>query len=267
MQYPLDDRIIVLLAGPFLLALALLAKSGARTFLSARPWLFAGEASFALYMVHIPVLMVWRNAAEKLHGLPSNYRMSPWELALLLALSLAAAAFVMWPWSDPVGASFVGSRPTPPHASPRIGTFLSQRPRRPPLTYRSMIIAIAALAAPAMIAAPALAQTTAETQVVAVLDGYRGALEALSASRSEAFFWPDAQVFEQGGAEGSISQYLSHHLAPELEEFSSFAFQDHVTKATVVGDVAYATETYRFQIAFKTAGRARSNVAASPRAS
>ncbi len=94
MQYPLDDRLIVLFAGPFLLALALLAKSGARTFLSARPWLFAGEASFALYMVHIPVLMVWRNAAEKLHGLPSDYRMSPWELALLLALSLAVAAFV-----------------------------------------------------------------------------------------------------------------------------------------------------------------------------
>jgi len=61
-----------------------------------------------------------------------------------------------------------------------------------PLTYRSMIIAVAALATPLMIAAPALAQTTAETQVVAVLDGYRGALEALSASRAETFFWPDA---------------------------------------------------------------------------
>ena len=134
------------------------------------------------------------------------------------------------------------------------------------MTYRSMFIAVAALAAlaaPAMIAVPALAQSTpalaqstAEAKAVAVLDGYRGALEALSASRAESFFWPDAQVFEQGGAEGSISQYLSHHLAPELEEFSSFAFQDHVTKATVVGDVAYATETYRFRIAFKTAGRA-----------
>jgi ketosteroid isomerase-like protein len=131
------------------------------------------------------------------------------------------------------------------------------------LTYRSMIIAVAALAAPAMIAAPALAQSTpalaqstAEAKAVAVLDGYRGALEALSASRAETFFWPDAQVFEQGGVEGSISQYLSHHLAPELEEFSSFTFQDHVTKATVVGDIAYATETYRFRIAFKTAGRA-----------
>ncbi|MFK4057401.1 MULTISPECIES: acyltransferase [Brevundimonas] len=94
MQYPLDDRLIVLLAGPFLLALALLAKSGARTFLSAPAWLFAGEASFALYMVHIPVLMVWRNLAEKLLGLPSDYRMGLWELALLLALSLAVAAFV-----------------------------------------------------------------------------------------------------------------------------------------------------------------------------
>ena len=124
------------------------------------------------------------------------------------------------------------------------------------MTYRSMIFAVAALAAPAMIAAPARAQTAAEAEVVAVLDRYRGALEALSASHSETSFWPDAQVFEQGGAEGSISEYLTHHLAPELEEFSSFAFQDHVTNATVVGDIAYATETYRFRIAFKTAGRA-----------
>ena len=124
------------------------------------------------------------------------------------------------------------------------------------MTYRSMIIAVAALAAPAMITAPALAQSNAEAQVVAVLDGYRVALETLDAPRAETFFWPDAQVFEQGGVEGTISQYLSHHLGPELAEFSSFAFQDHVTKATVVGDVAYATETYRFRIAFKAAGRA-----------
>jgi peptidoglycan/LPS O-acetylase OafA/YrhL len=125
MQYPLDDRIIVLLAGPFLLALALLAKSGARTFLSARPWLFAGEASFALYMVHIPVLMVWRNAAEKLHGLPSNYRMSPWELALLLALSLAAAAFVHVAVERPgrriIRRLFARRRPTP---RPESGRFV-----------------------------------------------------------------------------------------------------------------------------------------------
>lgn len=94
MQMPLDDRVIVLLAGPFLLALALLAKSGASTFLSHRMWLFAGEASYALYLAHIPILMVWRNAVQKLAGFPGDYRMSLWELALLLGLTLAAAAFI-----------------------------------------------------------------------------------------------------------------------------------------------------------------------------
>lgn len=94
MQAPLDDRLIVLLAGPFLLALALLAKSGARTFLSAPAWLFAGEASYALYLIHVPILMVWRNAVQKLAGLPGDYRMSLWELALLLMVSLAAAALI-----------------------------------------------------------------------------------------------------------------------------------------------------------------------------
>lgn len=92
MQIPLDDRLIVALSGPFLLALALLAKSGARTFLSQPLWLFAGEASYALYLVHLPVLMVWRNAVQRLAGLGGDYRMGLGELALLLTLTLAAAA-------------------------------------------------------------------------------------------------------------------------------------------------------------------------------
>ena len=94
MQIPLDDRLIVALAGPFLLALALLAKSGARTFLSQPAWLFAGEASYALYLVHIPVLMVWRNAAQALAGLGGDYRMGLVELSAMLAVTLAAAAAV-----------------------------------------------------------------------------------------------------------------------------------------------------------------------------
>jgi peptidoglycan/LPS O-acetylase OafA/YrhL len=94
MQAALDDRLIVALAGPLILSLALLAKSGARTFLSNPVWLFAGEASYALYLVHIPLVMVWRNAMQALLGLDGDYRMSPLELAALLALTLAAAAVI-----------------------------------------------------------------------------------------------------------------------------------------------------------------------------
>ncbi len=94
MQVGADDRLIVAAAGPFILSLALLAKAGVRSVLSHPFMLFWGEASFALYLVHIPVLMVWRNAAQTLFGWSGDYRMSPWELAAMLALTLAAAAAI-----------------------------------------------------------------------------------------------------------------------------------------------------------------------------
>jgi peptidoglycan/LPS O-acetylase OafA/YrhL len=74
--------------------LALLAKAGVRTFLSHPVAIFAGEASFALYLVHIPILMVWRNAAQAIGGWPGDYRMGLLELAAMLAVTLAAAAAI-----------------------------------------------------------------------------------------------------------------------------------------------------------------------------
>lgn len=94
MQLGADDRIIVAAAGPFVLSLALLAKARARTCLSHPVALFAGEASFALYLVHIPILMVWRNAAQAFFGWPGDYRMGMAELAAMLVLTLAAAAAI-----------------------------------------------------------------------------------------------------------------------------------------------------------------------------
>lgn len=94
MQLGADDRIIVAAAGPFVLSLALLAKARVRTCLSHPVALFAGEASFALYLVHIPILMVWRNAAQAFFGWPGDYRMGMAELAAMLVLTLAAAAAI-----------------------------------------------------------------------------------------------------------------------------------------------------------------------------
>ena len=94
MQLGVDDRIIVAAAGPFILSLALLAKARVRTFLSHPVAVFAGEASFALYLVHIPILMVWRNGAQALSGWPGDYRMGVGELAAMLVLTLAAAAAI-----------------------------------------------------------------------------------------------------------------------------------------------------------------------------
>lgn len=94
MQLGVDDRVIVAAAGPFILSLALLEKARVRTFLSHPVVLFAGEASFALYLVHIPILMVWRNAAQTLAGWPGDYRMGVGELTAMLVLTLAAAAAI-----------------------------------------------------------------------------------------------------------------------------------------------------------------------------
>lgn len=94
MQIGADDRIIVAAAGPFILSLALLAKARVQTFLSHPVALFAGEASFALYLVHIPILMVWRNSAQALAGWAGDYRMGIGELAAMLILTLAAAAAI-----------------------------------------------------------------------------------------------------------------------------------------------------------------------------
>lgn len=94
MQLGADDRLIVAAAGPFILSLAMLAKSGVRTVLSHPALLFGGEASFALYLVHIPILMVWRNAAQALFDLSGDYRMKPAELAAMLVLTLVAAAAI-----------------------------------------------------------------------------------------------------------------------------------------------------------------------------
>lgn len=94
MQLGADDRIIVAAAGPFVLSLALLAKARVRACLSHPVALFAGEASFALYLVHIPILMVWRNAAQAFFGWPGDYRMGMAELAAMLVLTLAAAAAI-----------------------------------------------------------------------------------------------------------------------------------------------------------------------------
>ncbi len=97
MQIHADDRLIVALAGPFVLSLGLLAKSGQGSFLSHKWMQFGGEASFALYLVHLPILMVWRNAMQKWFGLEKAYKMGLPEIAVLLTLTLVAAALVhLW---------------------------------------------------------------------------------------------------------------------------------------------------------------------------
>ena len=97
MQVGVDDRLIVALGAPFLLSLALASRLGADGFLALPAIQFAGRASFAFYLCHVPILMVWRNAVEAVFGLPGDYAMGLVELGALLTLSAGVAALLhLW---------------------------------------------------------------------------------------------------------------------------------------------------------------------------
>lgn len=99
MHLAADDRLIVLAAGPLVLALALLSKSQAAPEEVWPRWLLiGGEASFAFYLLHMPVLIGWRGAAAVFLGRPTGQAMAMWEVgsALLLTALLALAAHYLW---------------------------------------------------------------------------------------------------------------------------------------------------------------------------
>lgn len=94
MQIGADDRLIVAACGPLILALAFVARADGGGLLAHPAAVFAGEASYALYLVHVPLLMVWRNAVQRLSGLPGDYLMSVPDLTCLFAAMLGAAALL-----------------------------------------------------------------------------------------------------------------------------------------------------------------------------
>lgn len=84
-----------------------------------------------------------------------------------------------------------------------------------------------------------------------VLQRYRAAIEHLDLKGTEALFNADSQIFESGGSEGTYTNYLAHHLAPELGEFRSFKFDKYHVDVRFIGPVAIATETCSYRIETK----------------
>ncbi|MBA3729956.1 MAG: nuclear transport factor 2 family protein [Sphingomonas sp.] len=112
------------------------------------------------------------------------------------------------------------------------------------------------IAAAALVAQPAAAHTPAATRadaaaVRSVLSTYKSAIKRLDATGTERLFTTDSAIFETGGAEGSYSNYLAHHLGPELKAFKSFKFSDYKVDVRFEGQVALATETYNYRIETK----------------
>lgn len=88
-----------------------------------------------------------------------------------------------------------------------------------------------------------------------VLADYKAALERLDMDGVDKLFAEDNVVIENGKLEGSYADYLANHIGPELGHFTSFSFSDYKPSVRVSGDVAWATETYRYRIVLKDDGK------------
>jgi peptidoglycan/LPS O-acetylase OafA/YrhL len=85
---------IIAAAALLILALAFLSKAGADGPL-AWPWLvFLGEASYAIYLIHMPTIVVWKNARSVLLGGESSYILGGGEVAALVLTILAGGCLV-----------------------------------------------------------------------------------------------------------------------------------------------------------------------------
>lgn len=72
-----------------------------------------------------------------------------------------------------------------------------------------------------------IVDVSTEIQAVStVLKNYKDAIQDLNAEATLDLFTSDSQVFESGGSEGSYTNYLEHHLGPELHHFNSFIFSE-----------------------------------------
>jgi len=84
--------------------------------------------------------------------------------------------------------------------------------------------------------------------VKAVLKQYSSALEKLDISGTESLFTDDSEIYESGAGEGTYSEYMQEHLKPELKGFKSLKFNDYKVEVMIVGNYAFATETYNYVI-------------------
>ncbi|MBM4383299.1 MAG: nuclear transport factor 2 family protein [Deltaproteobacteria bacterium] len=84
----------------------------------------------------------------------------------------------------------------------------------------------------------------------AVVEAYHAALAAGDAAAAEALLAPDAIVLESGYAE-TRSEYLSHHLAADIEFSRAIAQRRSNVRVVREGDVAWVSSTSRAEGEFR----------------
>lgn len=90
-----------------------------------------------------------------------------------------------------------------------------------------------------------------EESIKKVLTQYKTTLENLSLEGIPELFTKDSKVYESGKLEGSIEDYLGHHLGPELGAFESFKFNDYSVEVDINSPFAFSTESYIYKIVLK----------------
>ena len=94
MHLRVDQRLIVAASGGLVLSLAWLSAAEADGPLKWPVLMFLGEASYAIYLLHLPLITVWKNARAILFGGDSSYVM-PMGEAALLALAIVLGGCVI----------------------------------------------------------------------------------------------------------------------------------------------------------------------------
>lgn len=99
-------------------------------------------------------------------------------------------------------------------------------------------------------AIPTFGQDDTE-KVKQTLSKYKNSLERLDTTGTGNLFASNSQIIESGKVEGTYQDYLAHHIGPELDDFTSFKFDNYKIEVTLVGDHAFAVETYNYTIILK----------------
>lgn len=97
-----DERLIVAASGVLIASLALVSKAGADGWLANPTLLRLGEASYAVYLLHLPVMTLWKNAHAAIFGGESAYVLSMAEAGGILALTVGGALAIHALWEQPV---------------------------------------------------------------------------------------------------------------------------------------------------------------------
>jgi ketosteroid isomerase-like protein len=88
-------------------------------------------------------------------------------------------------------------------------------------------------------------------EVIDVMKSYKDAIQNLTTEGTLALFTEDATVFESGGSEGTYTNYVDHHLGPELDYFDRFEFSDYNIDIEIDMPYAFTTESYIYTIDIK----------------